>query len=201
MGKTTTSTKGSDAGPSKLKDKSKSKPKAKSDADAASIDDIFAAPKAAKRKAEVEGVKEKLSRDKVSNKPGVSGGEPVSTEQKKKKKKKQASTTGTEAGPGSTKQSEPVTTVTAVEEVVDPSQLPKATKVKSVEAKKVTSKVAAGKKSQKDVEEDEMFADSRGEGPRRKTEEGFLIYKEAELQIDPEAGGTPLCPFDCDCCF
>lgn len=25
--------------------------------------------------------------------------------------------------------------------------------------------------------------------PGRKTEEGFLIYKEAELQIDPEAGG------------
>jgi hypothetical protein len=34
----------------------------------------------------------------------------------------------------------------------------------------------------------------------RKTEEGFLIYKEAELDIDPEAGGTPLCPFDCECC-
>jgi hypothetical protein len=26
-------------------------------------------------------------------------------------------------------------------------------------------------------------------GPGRKTEEGFLIYKEAELKIDPEAGG------------
>lgn len=34
----------------------------------------------------------------------------------------------------------------------------------------------------------------------RKTEEGFLIFKEAELGINPEAGGTPLCPFDCDCC-
>jgi hypothetical protein len=34
----------------------------------------------------------------------------------------------------------------------------------------------------------------------RKTEEGFLIYKEAELDIDPEAGGTDLCPFDCECC-
>ena len=44
-----------------------------------------------------------------------------------------------------------------------------------------------------------------------------MIYKEAELGINPEAGGesvcmkknrvklmragTPLCPFDCDCCF
>lgn len=42
------------------------------------------------------------------------------------------------------------------------------------------------------------FSDLQFEG--RKTEEGFLIYKEAELKIDPEAGGTPLCPFDCECC-
>jgi hypothetical protein len=41
-----------------------------------------------------------------------------------------------------------------------------------------------------------MSADGIG----RKTEEGFLIYKEAELDIDPEAGGTDLCPFDCECC-
>ena len=27
-----------------------------------------------------------------------------------------------------------------------------------------------------------------------------MIYKEAELRIDPTSGGTPLCPFDCDCC-
>ena len=27
-----------------------------------------------------------------------------------------------------------------------------------------------------------------------------MIYKEAELKIDPEAGGTALCPFDCECC-
>jgi hypothetical protein len=67
-------------------------------------------------------------------------------------------------------------------------------------------------------EEDQLFVDSRGEGPRtlpdievdicammlesgidlhfcvdfgtgRKTEEGFMIFKEAELDIDPEAGG------------
>lgn len=34
----------------------------------------------------------------------------------------------------------------------------------------------------------------------KRTEEGFLVFKEAELSIDPTAGGTPLCPFDCDCC-
>jgi hypothetical protein len=36
--------------------------------------------------------------------------------------------------------------------------------------------------------------------PGKRTEEGFFVFKEAELGIDPEAGGTPLCPFDCDCC-
>ena len=40
----------------------------------------------------------------------------------------------------------------------------------------------------------------RADAVGRKTEEGFLIYKEAELDIDPEAGGTDLCPFDCECC-
>jgi hypothetical protein len=91
------------------------------------------------------------------------------------------------------------------------------------------------KKKRKVVEtkSDEVkFKDSRGTGPRkacppyelgeaqsllpgRKTDEGFAIYKEDELGINPEAGGqlsptlcesihvpsgTPLCPFDCTCC-
>ncbi|KAI0004166.1 hypothetical protein BJV74DRAFT_809509 [Russula compacta] len=47
----------------------------------------------------------------------------------------------------------------------------------------------------------DKFSDSRGTGPRRKTDEGFAIYKEDELGIKAEAGGTPLCPFDCNCCF
>ncbi|KAJ7139927.1 hypothetical protein C8R44DRAFT_765810 [Mycena epipterygia] len=47
----------------------------------------------------------------------------------------------------------------------------------------------------------ERFKDSRGSGPRRKTEEGWSIYKEDELGIGDEGGDTPLCPFDCDCCF
>ena len=51
--------------------------------------------------------------------------------------------------------------------------------------------------------------------PGRTTDEGLKIYKEDELGINAEAGGqsnpsfdgiiyilsgTPLCPFDCDCC-
>jgi hypothetical protein len=111
-----------------------------------------------------------------------------------------------------------------VVEVVDTS-IPKA---KEVIQPLVKESGKGKKRDKKEAEEDEMFADSRGTGPSkyrfplpfsplsryswtgwnrfdaddvgRKTEEGFLIYKEAELDIDPEAGGTPLCPFDCECC-
>lgn len=38
--------------------------------------------------------------------------------------------------------------------------------------------------------------------PRRKTNDGFTIYSAEELGFNKkEAGGTSLCPFDCDCCF
>lgn len=48
---------------------------------------------------------------------------------------------------------------------------------------------------------DDRFKDSRGTGSRRKTEEGYSIYKEDELGIGNEGGDTPQCPFDCNCCF
>jgi hypothetical protein len=35
---------------------------------------------------------------------------------------------------------------------------------------------------------------------RKKTNEGYALYSEKELRID-QGGGTPLCPFDCNCCF
>jgi hypothetical protein len=35
---------------------------------------------------------------------------------------------------------------------------------------------------------------------RRYTEDGLPIYTEEELNIG-KGGGTPLCPFDCNCCF
>ncbi|WVQ68219.1 uncharacterized protein L199_006426 [Kwoniella botswanensis] len=87
-----------------------------------------------------------------------------------------------------------------VEEIIDPSSLAEIRK--KIEAAKATSSKGGKKiKSNKDREDDALFADSRGTGTGRKTEEGYVIYKEADLQIDPTAGGTPLCPFDCDCCF
>ncbi|GAV61388.1 DUF1764 domain-containing protein [Cephalotus follicularis] len=45
------------------------------------------------------------------------------------------------------------------------------------------------------------FADSPV-GSRKRTGDGLIIYTEDELGISKaDAGGTPLCPFDCDCCF
>jgi len=88
------------------------------------------------------------------------------------------------------------------ETIVDPSYLvPKKRKKAAVPE---IVKVAAPKKSkakQGKLEDEARFRDSRGTGPRRKTEDGFLIYKEDELGIGNEGGDTPLCPFDCDCCF
>ncbi|KAH9610240.1 hypothetical protein KSS87_022822 [Heliosperma pusillum] len=38
--------------------------------------------------------------------------------------------------------------------------------------------------------------------PRRRTNDGFVIYSADELGINKkDAGQTPLCPFDCSCCF
>lgn len=38
--------------------------------------------------------------------------------------------------------------------------------------------------------------------PRRRTNDGLTVYTEEELGIGKEdAGGTSLCPFDCNCCF
>jgi len=115
--------------------------------------------------------------------------------------------------------------------VLDPStQRPHASASKTVSH----DRLEQPKKKRKVVEtisDDVKFKDSRGRGPRkacpphklgdaqpligRKTDEGFAIYKEDELSINPEAGGqlsltlcefihipsgTSLCPFDCNCC-
>lgn len=44
--------------------------------------------------------------------------------------------------------------------------------------------------------------DSQKKAGRKYTEEGYPIFTEEELKINlPGSGNTPLCPFDCDCCF
>jgi hypothetical protein len=46
------------------------------------------------------------------------------------------------------------------------------------------------------------FSDSRGlKKKARKVVDGYKVYTVAEMKIGQGGGDTPLCPFDCDCCF
>jgi len=91
----------------------------------------------------------------------------------------------------------------APETVIDPS-----TRILSAKLAK-SDKSAGGRDAIKgrktdgnsDKDNEERFKDSRGSGPRRKTEEGWAIYKEDELGIGDKGGDTSLCPFDCECCY
>jgi hypothetical protein len=47
---------------------------------------------------------------------------------------------------------------------------------------------------------DDIFGQSTGKA-RKHTEEGYAIYGEDELGLGKKGGDTPLCPFDCDCCY
>jgi len=113
----------------------------------------------------------------------------VPKKQRDKKRKRQAEDEDV-AEENPRKRPEPVT-------ILDPSTTVAARKPE-VEISSKTVRAKIGRKNRKGLAE---FADSRGSGSRRRTEEGFAIYKEAELGIDVEAGETPLCPFDCECCF
>ncbi|KAJ6574909.1 hypothetical protein B0H19DRAFT_618596 [Mycena capillaripes] len=106
----------------------------------------------------------------------------------KKKQKTKEKTTEKSASVASSKKRP------APETIIDPSSI-RAPPPKKPKVDKPPIAVAA------DKEDTERFKDSRGSGPRRKTEEGWSIYKEDELGISNDGGDTPLCPFDCDCCF
>ncbi|PIL32073.1 hypothetical protein GSI_06777 [Ganoderma sinense ZZ0214-1] len=76
------------------------------------------------------------------------------------------------------------------ETVFDPSVvLPYAKQSKTAKAEKSGVSAVQSKKSKKAREDEDRFKDSRGTGPRRKTEEGFTIYKEDELGITDQGGG------------
>lgn len=49
---------------------------------------------------------------------------------------------------------------------------------------------------------DDIFGEAAGQS-RKRTEEGYAIYREDELGLGGggKGGDTALCPFDCDCCF
>ncbi|KAH0990137.1 hypothetical protein GBA52_001620 [Prunus armeniaca] len=47
-----------------------------------------------------------------------------------------------------------------------------------------------------------MAALNKLSSSRKRTQDGFAIYTEEELGINKaDAGSTPVCPFDCSCCF
>ncbi|KNA21150.1 hypothetical protein SOVF_045920 [Spinacia oleracea] len=56
------------------------------------------------------------------------------------------------------------------------------------------------KKLKRSLKENEALnPDSK---PRRRTNDGLVIYSEEELKVNSQEGGnTGLCPFDCSCCF
>ncbi|THH20004.1 hypothetical protein EW146_g1269 [Bondarzewia mesenterica] len=87
------------------------------------------------------------------------------------------------------------------ETVFDPSSQIASAEIPTAKRPKMDKAAATAPpiKAKKHKEDQARFKDSRGSGPRRKTEEGFAIYKEDELGIKDEGGDTPLCPFDCDC--
>ncbi|XP_058735461.1 uncharacterized protein C6G9.01c [Vicia villosa] len=63
-----------------------------------------------------------------------------------------------------------------------------------------TKKRTNEKKKTKRADEDEFI--ERSSRSRKKTADGLTIYTEEELGLSKgDAGNTPLCPFDCSCCF
>jgi hypothetical protein len=73
---------------------------------------------------------------------------------------------------------------------------------KANEATKSTDKTKKKNDKKKPRRLDESEYVERPSRPRKKTEDGLTIYTEEELGISKgDAGSTPLCPFDCSCCF
>ncbi|ORX38614.1 hypothetical protein BD324DRAFT_369359 [Kockovaella imperatae] len=184
----------------KSTDKGKQKASSGPPQTSSSIDEIFASSSTSSRVSPGNTTAGRASRTVDASGSSKTGTILTGSETSKKKKKKQlkkvdgkggADGHGTGSESSSAVKMAELADSSKVETVVDPSSVVKEANTMEKQGKK--------KRSQAATEEDEVFRDSRG--TRRKTEEGFLIYKEAELGIDPEAGGTPLCPFDCDCCF
>ncbi|EPQ60846.1 DUF1764-domain-containing protein [Gloeophyllum trabeum ATCC 11539] len=152
------------------------------------IDDIFA------------------SKGKVESKAPVASSSAAQEKKKKNKKKskdkeavKSADDPIDDPPKASLKRCLPQTIVDTSSKVeARPAKRPKVER-KGTDALEATKQKKSKKGDEK--EDEERFRDSRGTGPRRRTEEGFAIYNEDELGISAEAGDTPLCPFDCDCCF
>eukprot|EP00878_Enallax_costatus_P005690 GHUV01005967.1.p1 GENE.GHUV01005967.1~~GHUV01005967.1.p1 ORF type:complete len:158 (+),score=39.64 GHUV01005967.1:99-572(+) len=67
-------------------------------------------------------------------------------------------------------------------------------------AKQVAAEKAKVKKPKVEGSKDDIFGEQTG-AARKRTAEGYAIYGEDELGLGKKGGDTPLCPFDCDCCY
>ncbi|KAH9944482.1 DUF1764-domain-containing protein [Epithele typhae] len=151
------------------------------------IDAIFASkPKAAPPKASTSSIA------LLSKKKDKAAAKPAPRASGKRKREDDASAEDAEPSKPPKRQ--------VPETVFGPSSSSSKGRVRSVKAAKPVPATVRPQRPKKDREEDDRFKDSRGTGPRRKTEEGFAIYKEDELGITAQGGDTPLCPFDCQCC-
>jgi len=158
------------------------------------IDDIFAAKK---------------SMTKVIAQPEASTSTCTNATGSKKKKKDKKRKRQTEDVQDPSINEEQPQKKRVVETIRDPSALvPSVPSSKTAVKTGKDARTATLKTAKKEKEDLNRFKDSRGTGPRmwkffsrdirllphrksgRKTEEGFGIFKEAELGINPEAGGT-----------
>ncbi|KIJ55805.1 hypothetical protein M422DRAFT_200142 [Sphaerobolus stellatus SS14] len=177
---------------------------------ASEIDAIFATKGKAKLAEELPSSSKAKGKAKTESVADTSASASSSKKSKKKKKKKKAA----EGDKASTKEEEAASTTATSsgskrklpepETILDPSlSLSQPSKRQKKPLKSIATVEPSSKKktTAADPEDEGRFRDSRGSGPKRKTEEGYSIYKEDELGIRDEGGDTPLCPFDCDCCF
>lgn len=85
----------------------------------------------------------------------------------------------------------------------DAASTPSSKKTDNLKSQKSSKKPTAETSKQSEtgavVIDDMGFTDS-GNGERKRTEEGYRIFTVEELRLG-EGGDTPLCPFDCECCW
>lgn len=115
----------------------------------------------------------------------------------------QENTVAEEERPSST----PKKAVNEIDEIFAGKKRKKSEMVNTGKPDEVTKKTDKTKKKKKNMKrktygsDDGKFVD-RPSRPRKKTEDGLTVYTEEELGIsNADAGNTPLCPFDCSCCF
>ncbi|KAJ3529356.1 hypothetical protein NM688_g7865 [Phlebia brevispora] len=147
---------------------------------ASEIDDIFAAKGKAKLSSPVPS---------TSKAPEV-----TSSKKTKKNSKKRKRETDPAQAPADEAMNETPVKHKVPETVIDPSVKPSLSSSSKKPLKKPRPSETKKKQKTGDKEEEERFKDSRGTGPRRKTEEGWNVYKEDELGITDNGGGEY--PFD-----